>query len=120
MFDAIKLIKDSDAATISEYKYSGYIISFYSKKTFLHSDKKTWARNVMIFCCDLSDSIRNKRNRILLLRENDVEIGKTTIHAEQPLLKIITVHNKKFVLSLHYNEDNSYLFVNGEKFIKFK
>ena len=26
----------------------------------------------------------------------------------------------KFVLSLHYNRDNSYLFVNGKKKLKFK
>ena len=27
---------------------------------------------------------------------------------------------KKFILSLHYNGDNSYLFVNGRKELKFK
>ena len=27
---------------------------------------------------------------------------------------------KKFVLSLHYNDDNSYLFVNGRQELKFK
>ena len=48
-----------------------------------------------------------------------MEIGKTTIHAEQSLLKNFIVDDKKFVLSLHYNEDNSYLFVNKEKFAKF-
>ena len=31
-----------------------------------------------------------------------------------------TVDNKKFCLSLHYNGDNSYLFVNGKEIIKFK
>ena len=29
-------------------------------------------------------------------------------------------HNKKFCLSLHYNEANSYLFVNGKEIHKFK
>ena len=28
--------------------------------------------------------------------------------------------NKKFCLSLHYNGDNSYLFVNGKEIIRFK
>ena len=28
--------------------------------------------------------------------------------------------NKIFCLSLHYNSDNSYLFVNGKEFCKFK
>ena len=31
-----------------------------------------------------------------------------------------TEHNKKFCLSLHYNGANSYLFVNGKEFHKFK
>ena len=30
------------------------------------------------------------------------------------------VDNKKFCLSLHYNNDNSYLFVNGKEVTKFK
>ena len=31
-----------------------------------------------------------------------------------------TVDNKTFCLSLHYNGDNSYLFVNGEEITKVK
>ena len=31
-----------------------------------------------------------------------------------------TEHNKKFCLSLHYNKENSYLFFNSIKIIKFK
>ena len=31
-----------------------------------------------------------------------------------------TAANKKFCLSLHYNGDNSYLFVNGKEIINFK
>ena len=31
-----------------------------------------------------------------------------------------TFANKKFSLSLHYNGDNSYLFVNGKEIINFK
>ena len=31
-----------------------------------------------------------------------------------------SVENKMFVLSLHYNGDNSYLFVNGQKVTQFK
>ena len=31
-----------------------------------------------------------------------------------------TVNNKNFCLSLHYNGDNSYLFVNGKEIHKFK
>ena len=31
-----------------------------------------------------------------------------------------TVDSKKFCLSLHYNGDNSYLFVNGKEVVNFK
>ena len=31
-----------------------------------------------------------------------------------------TERNKKFCLNLHYNKENSYLFVNGTKIINFK
>ena len=31
-----------------------------------------------------------------------------------------TVDNSRFCLNLHYNGDNSYLFVNGKKIYKFK
>ena len=31
-----------------------------------------------------------------------------------------SVENKIFILSLHYNGDNSYLFVNGQKVIQFR
>ena len=31
-----------------------------------------------------------------------------------------TVDNKIFCLSVHYNGDNSYLFINGKEFTKFK
>ena len=31
-----------------------------------------------------------------------------------------TVPNAKFYLSLHYNSDDNYLFVNGKEIIKFK
>ena len=31
-----------------------------------------------------------------------------------------TVDNKTFCLSLHYNGDNSYLFVNGKEVVNFK
>ena len=44
----------------------------------------------------------------------------TTIYAEKNFYKNFTDFGKKFVLSLHYNGDNSYLFVNGTQELKFK
>ena len=48
------------------------------------------------------------------------KINNTTIHAEKLYSPNFSVENKIFVLSLHYNGDNSYLFVNGQKVAQFK
>ena len=47
-------------------------------------------------------------------------INDTTIYAEKNFYRNFTDFGKKFVLSLHYNGDNSYLFVNGKQELKFK
>ena len=47
-------------------------------------------------------------------------INDTTLYAEKVYSQNFTAANKKFVLSLHYNGDNSYLFVNGKEELKFK
>ena len=47
-------------------------------------------------------------------------INDTTIYAEKMYSPNFTVDNKIFCLSLHYNDDNSYLFANGKKVNKFK
>ena len=44
----------------------------------------------------------------------------TTIYAEKTYSPNFTVDNKIFCLNLHYNDDNSYLFDNGEQIINFK
>ena len=43
-----------------------------------------------------------------------------TIEAKKEIKTNCTITNEKFVLSLHYNGDNSYLFVNGIQQYKFK
>ena len=47
-------------------------------------------------------------------------INNTTIHAEKNFYRNFMDPGKKFVLSLHYNGDDSYLFVNGRQELKFK
>ena len=47
-------------------------------------------------------------------------INDTTIYAEKSFYRNFTDFGKKFVLSLNYNGDNSYLFVNGRQELKFK
>ena len=47
-------------------------------------------------------------------------INDTTIYAEKNFYRNFTDFGKKFLLGLHYNGDNSYLFVNGRQELKFK
>ena len=47
-------------------------------------------------------------------------INDTTIYAEKNFYRNFTDFGKNFILSLHYNGDNSYLFVNGRQELKFK
>ena len=47
-------------------------------------------------------------------------INDTTLYAKKVYSQNFTAVNKKFVLSLHYSSDNSYLFVNGKQELKFK
>ena len=47
-------------------------------------------------------------------------IDNTTIYVEKLFSINFTENNKKFYLSMHYNGDNSCLFVNGAEIHKFK
>ena len=47
-------------------------------------------------------------------------IDGTTLYVEKKFYRNFTDPGKKFLLSLHYHGDNSYLFVNGRQELKFK
>ena len=47
-------------------------------------------------------------------------INDTTIYVEKNYYRNFTDPGKRFVLSLHYNGDDSYLFVNSRQELKFK
>ena len=47
-------------------------------------------------------------------------INDTTFYAEKMYSQNFTQPSKKFILSLHYNGDDSYLFINGKQELKFK
>ena len=47
-------------------------------------------------------------------------IHDTTLYAEKKYFRKFTEPKVKFVLSLHYNGNDSYLFVNGRQELKFK
>ena len=63
----------------------------------------------------------NKVNNVLVLGKDFIQgINGTTIFVEKMYLTNFAVDNKRFCLSLHYNGDNRYLFVNGKEIHKFK
>ena len=47
-------------------------------------------------------------------------INDTALYAEKIYSQNFTAVDKRFVLSLHYNGEDSYLFVNGKQEVKFK
>ena len=58
----------------------------------------------------------NKTKDVLVLGRGLIQkVDDTTIYAEKVYSPNFTVANKTFSLSLHYNGDGSYLFVNGKR-----
>ena len=63
----------------------------------------------------------NKTRSILVLGKDFIQgINGTIICTKKNYSTNFNVDNKKFCLRLHYNSDNSYLFVNGKENISFK
>ena len=62
-----------------------------------------------------------KTQNILILGHGLTQkVNNTTIYAKKNYSPKFSAENKIFCLSLHYNGDNSYLFVNGKELTKFK
>ena len=126
LFGAMQVTKNTDT---SKYNYKGYGICFDESEEFTHVRKRsnfsdtTDGRNVIIFGVDMSFSkhANNKANNIYVMGKDYIQkINNTTIYAEKIYYRNFTDPGKKFVLSLHYNGNNSYLSVNGNQELKFK
>ena len=109
LFGEMQITKNADT---SKYNYKRYGICFDESEQFTHVRKRgnfndtTLGRNVIIFGVDMSFSkhANNKANNIYVM-------GRDYVQKDL---------GKKFVLSLHYNGNNSYLYVNGNQELKFK
>ena len=126
LFGAMEITKNADT---SKYDYKGYGICFDEGGTFSHKITEdgrvhaTMGRNAIIFGVDMSSSIRatNRGNQIYVMGEGLVQgIHDTTLYAEKNYWRNVTDPRKKFIISLHYNGDESYFFVNGRQELKFK
>ena len=118
LFGATNTVRNSDR---ENYVYSVYGIAFDGKSAWSFSDD--FARNVIIFGVDNSSSSHtdNLKNDFLILGERDTFgiNGGFCAPGEKFSINFIKVKTK-FCLSLHYNADNSFLFVNGKEIYKFK
>ena len=126
LFGVIKITKNAD---YSKNNHTGYGLCFNEGGEFRHTVKQgnfnrtTDARNVIIFGVDMSSSIHatNRANNIYVMGKEFIQgIIDTTIYVEKLFHNNFTELGEKFVLSLHYNSDNSYLFANGRQELKFK
>ena len=118
-----------NATDNSKNNCKGYGICFDEGNQFGHTMSEggrthiTNGRNVLIFGADMSFSIHrtNRANRIYIMGDGPTQgINDTTIYSEKKYFRNFTEPDVKYVLSLHYNGDDSYLFVNGRQELKFK
>ena len=112
LFGAMEITKNADN---SKYAYKGYGICFDEGGTFSKGNIND-GRNVSSLV-----HANNKANNIYVMGDLFVQgINDTTLYAEKVYSQNFSQASKKFVLSLHYNGDDSYLLLNGKQELKFK
>ena len=119
LFGSMQITKNADT---SKYKCKGYGICFDEGGSFSKRNISN-GKNVLIFSVDESSliHINNKANNIYVKGDLFVQgINDTTLYAEKIYSQNFTQPSKTFVLSFHYNSNDSYLFVNGKQELKFK
>ena len=127
LFGAMQITKN--ATDNSKNNYKGYGICFDEGSQFGHAMTEGGrthtanGRNVLIFGADMSFSVHrtNRANHIYVMGDGLTQgIHNTTLYVEKKYFRNFTEPNLKFVLSLHYNGNDSYLFINGRQELKFK
>ena len=112
LFAAMQITKN--ATDNDKNNYAGYGICFDERSEFGHTITEGAGMGFSVHAT-------NRANHIYLMGTGLTQgINDTTIYAEKNFYRNSTDFGKKFVLSLHYNGDNSYLFVNGRQELKFK
>ena len=112
------IVKNSDK---EKYVYSGFGIVFDGKIEW--SFDNGTGRNVIIFGVHNSSSFHsdNRKNYFLILGDGTTfGINGSFGSPEKKFSINFSKANTKYCLSLHYNADNSCLFVNGKGIFKFK
>ena len=108
MFGAVKITKDVNT---SHYNYQSYGICFDGGSSFSFGNSLS-AKNVIIVGVDMSSSTHNAnrvQGNIYVVGKDFVQGINGTIFSAEKLYTIdFTQPGKRFVLSLHYNGDESY------------
>ena len=114
LFGAMKITKNTDS---SKNNYKGYGLCFDEGGTLSKGNINN-GKNVITFGVHESSLVHsnNKANNINFVQG----INDPTLYAEKIYSQNFTQSSKKFILNLHYNGDDSYLFVNGTQELKFK
>ena len=127
LFGAMQITKNATDSDKNNYKVYG--ICFDERSQFGHTVTEDGithtsnGRNVLIFGVDMSFSAHatNRTNHTYVMGDGLTQgIHDTTLYAEKKYFRNFTENFSKFVLSLHYNGDEIYLFVNGRQELKFK
>ena len=119
LFGSVKLTKNVNP---DKYKYSGYSIGFDSFSEFSFTDE-SMGENFSICGAHMNSSVHidNKGKDIIIFVEGPTQgLDDATLTVEAKYHINFTQSNRKFVLSLHYNRSNSFLFVNATKIYQFK
>ena len=120
LFGGVKISKN--ATDTLKHKYEGYGICYDEGGTFSKREIIN-GKNALIFGAHENSLVHanNKANNIYVMGDFILQgINDTTLYAQKLYSQNFTAGNKKFVLSLHYNGDDFYLFVNGKQELKFK
>ena len=126
LFGAMQITKN--ATDNSKNNYKGHGICFNERSQFGHTITEdgrahtTNGRNVLIFGVDMSFSVHaaNRANKTYIIGDGLTQcIHNTTLYVEKNYWRNFTDPGKKFI-SLHYNGDESYFFVNGRQELNFK
>ena len=118
IFGVASKVENSDKEM---YPCNGYGITFDSAGSW--SFVNDFARNVIIIVVDNSSSFHshNCKNNFLILGEVPTYGINGSFGSTEKMFSInFGTANTKFYLNLHYNADNSYLFVNRKEIFKFK
>ena len=119
LFGSMQITKNADT---SKYKYKGYGTCFDEGGMFSIGNINN-GRKVLIFGVHESSLVHtnNKANSIFIIGDGFVQgINDMTLYAEKIYSQNFTQSNKKLVLSLHYNDNDGYLFITGKQELKFK